>query len=84
MPYKRGDTCFIMQDNPEATQVKIVGKQDSTYLVQLIGSCGAFKLSEDKLFSTKEEAEASVKVPAVDVKVQLSDIPSTNGSFNIR
>ena len=84
MPYKRGDICFIMNDNPEATQVKVVGKQGSTYLVQLIGSCGALKLSEDKLFATKEEAESSVKAPSVDVKVQLSDIPTPDTNFNIR
>lgn len=84
MPYKRGDTCYIMQDSPQATRVKVVGKQGSTYLVQLIGSCGAFKLSEDKLFATKEEAESSVKIPTVDVKVQLSDLPTPGKIFNIR
>ena len=83
MPYKRGDTCFIMNDSPEATQVKVVGKQGDTYLVQLIGSCGALKLSENELFSTKEEAEESVKAPAADVKVQLFDIPTPGGNFNI-
>ena len=83
MPYKRGDTCFIMNDSPEATQVKVVGKQGATYLVQLIGSCGALKLSEDKLFATKEEAEESIKAPAADVKVQLSDIPTPGVNFTI-
>ena len=84
MPFKRGDICFIMNDSPEATQVKVVGKQGATYLVQLIGSCGALKLSEDKLFTTKEDAEESVKIPTVDVKVQLSDIPTPGTNFNIR
>lgn len=84
MPYKRGDTCYIMNDSPNATQVKVVGKQGATYLVQLIGSCGALKLSEDRLFATKDEAEESIKIPSADVKVQLSDIPTPGTNFNIR
>ena len=84
MPYKRVDTCYIMNDSPTATQVKVVGKQGATYLVQMIGSCGALKLSENQLFSTKEEAEESIKIPSADVKVQLSDIPTPGTNFNIR
>lgn len=84
MPYKRGDTCFIMDDNPHATQVKVVSKQGTTYIVQLIGSCGALKLPEERLFATKEEAEDSIKVPSASVNVQLSDIPSASSMFDIK
>ena len=84
MPYKRGDTCFIMDDNPQATQVKVVSKQGPTYIVQLIGSCGALKLPEERLFATKEEAEDSIKVPSASVNVQLSDIPSAENMFDLK
>ena len=80
MPYKRGDTCFILEDNPKPTQVKVVSKQGTTYIVQLIGSCGAMKLSEDRLFATPEEAEASRKAPKASVSVQLSE---PNGQPNV-
>lgn len=80
MPYKRGDTCYILEDNPHATQVKVVSKQGTTYIVQLIGSCGALKLSENRLFATAEEAEASRKAPKASVSVQLSE---NNGKSSV-
>lgn len=80
MPFKRGDTCFILEDSPHPTQVKVVSKQGTTYIVQLIGSCGAIKLGEDRLFATPEEAEASRKAPKASVSVQLSD---TNGTPSV-
>ena len=73
MPYKRGDTCYILEDNPRPTHVKVVSKQGTTYIVQLIGSCGAMKLQEDRLYATPEEAEASRKAPKASVSVQLSE-----------
>ena len=80
MPFKRGDTCYIMEDNPHPTQVKVVSKQGTTYIVQLIGSCGAIKLPEERLFATPEEAEESRKAPKASVSVQLSD---TNRNANV-
>lgn len=80
MPFKRGDTCYIMEDSPRPTQVKVVSKQGKTYIVQLIGSCGAMKLSEDRLYATSEEAEASRKAPKASVSVQLSE---SDGKSNV-
>ena len=80
MPYKRGDTCYILEDSPRPTQVKVVSKQGTTYIVQLIGSCGAMKLPEDRLYATAEEAEASRKAPKASVSVQLSD---NDGNSNV-
>lgn len=80
MPFKRGDTCYILEDSPHPTQVKVVSKQGKTYIVQLIGSCGAMKLSEDRLFATADEAEASRKAPKASVSVQLSD---SDGKSNV-
>lgn len=73
MQFKRGDTCFILEDNSYAVQVKVVSKQGKTYIVQLIGSCGALKLSEEKLFGTEKEALESRKTSKAMVSPQLSD-----------
>ncbi|MBA4698944.1 hypothetical protein [Faecalicatena contorta] len=73
MPFKRGDTCFILEDNSEVVQVKVVSKQGKTYIVQLIGACGALKLPENRLFETKEEAKASKKTSRAMVSPQLSE-----------
>lgn len=84
MTYKRGDTCYIMADGPKAIKVKIVSKQGNTYIVQLIGSCGALKLGEDRLFASAKEAEDSVKAPGVHVSVQLSDAPAFEYPYEIK
>ncbi|MGC4017900.1 MAG: hypothetical protein QM793_00755 [Muricomes sp.] len=73
MPFKRGDTCFILEDNSEVVQVKVVSKQGKTYIVQLIGACGALKLPEDRLFETEEEAMGSKKTSKAMVSPQLSE-----------
>ncbi|CUX41870.1 hypothetical protein [Clostridium sp. C105KSO13] len=73
MTFKRGDTCFILEDNSDAVQVKVVSKQGKNYIVQLIGACGALKLSENRLFDTKEGAMASRKTSKAMVSPQLSE-----------
>ncbi len=73
MSFKRGDTCFILENNEWVVQAKIMSKQDSSYFVQLVGSCGALKLPESRLFKTAAEAEAGKKTSGAIVHVQLSD-----------
>ncbi len=74
MSFKRGDTCFILEDNSDVVQVKVVSKQDKTYIVQLIGACGALKLPESRLFETKDAAKASKKTSTAMVSPQLSGL----------
>ena len=84
MTFKRGDTCFILEDNSQAVQVKVVSKQGKTYIVQLIGSCGALKLPEERLFETAEKAMASKKTSRAMVSPQLSDSDTNPGLTEIR
>jgi hypothetical protein len=58
--FKRGDICYILESNSNIIQAKIVNKQGKFYIVQLIGSCGAIRLSEHRLFATELEAAQSV------------------------
>ena len=79
MQFKRGDTCYILEDNSEAVQAKVVSKQGKTYIVQLLGSCGALKLQEERLFGTAEEAYASRKTSRAMVSPQLSEPYDSSG-----
>ena len=79
MTFKRGDTCFILEDNSQAVQVKVVSKQGKTYIVQMIGSCGALKLPDERLFETAEKALASRKTSRAMVSPQLSDSYTKSG-----
>lgn len=83
MSFKRGDTCYIIENSPQAIRGKVVSKQDDTYIIQLIGSCGALRLTEDRLFKTASEAEESLKAPSATVHVQLSKSQKDPDIFNI-
>lgn len=83
MSFKRGDTCYIIENSPKAIRGKVVSKQNNIYIVQLIGSCGALRLTEDRLFQTASEAEESLKAPSATVHVQLSKSKKDLDIFNI-
>ncbi len=83
MPFKRGDTCYIIENSPQAIRGKVVSKQGDIYIIQLIGSCGALRLTEDRLFKTASDAEDSIKAPSATVHVQLSGTQKRADNFNI-
>ncbi len=72
MTFMRGDTCYILEENKYVQKAKVMRKQGEAYFIQFIGSCGAVKMPEDRLFKTQEEAEASRKTTGADVNVQLT------------
>ena len=84
MGFKRGDTCFILQNNYRAVQAKVVSKQGRFYIIQLIGTCGAIRLPEDRLFRTEEDAMASRKTTRAIVSPQISVTSYTNPSQTIK
>lgn len=45
-----------------ARAAKVINKQGNFYVIQLVGSCGAIRLKENRLFKTEEEAMASRKL----------------------
>lgn len=61
MSFVRGDVCYILENNMNVRAAKVINKQGKFYIIQLVGSCGAIRLSESRLFHTEEEAESSKK-----------------------
>lgn len=59
--FKRGDTCYILENNFRVKQAKVVNRRGKFYTIQLIGSCGAIMLPENRLFESDELAELSKK-----------------------
>lgn len=62
MSFVRGDTCYILENNMNVRAAKVINRQGKFYIIQLVGSCGAIRLSENRLFETEEDAENSKKL----------------------
>lgn len=60
MGFKAGDICYILESNRRVRQAKVAGKSGEFYTIQLIGSCGAIRLKESRLFGTEEDARKSM------------------------
>ena len=61
MSFARGDSCYILENNMNVRAAKVINKQGKFYVIQLVGSCGAIRLQESRLFKTEEDAENSKK-----------------------
>lgn len=59
--YKTGDVCYILENNMYPKQAKICAKQGEFYVIQLVGSCGAIRLRESRIFKTEQDALDSIK-----------------------
>lgn len=62
MVFVRGDACYILENNMNVRAAKVINKQGRFYVIQLVGSCGAIRLPESRLFKTEEAAENSKKM----------------------
>ena len=62
MAFVRGDACYILENNMNVRAAKVINKQGRFYIIQLVGSCGAIRLPESRLFASEEEAENSKKI----------------------
>ena len=62
MSFVRGDTCYILENNMNVHAAKVINRQGRFYIIQLVGSCGAIRLPESRLFASEEEAENSKKI----------------------
>lgn len=60
MGFKAGDICYILESNRIVRQAKVAGKSGEFYTIQLVGSCGAIRLKESRLFGTEEDARKSM------------------------
>ena len=63
MAFKRGDLCYILENNSYITRCKVVNKSGNLYTLQPVGSCGAFRLPGHRLFDTEEDALNSMITP---------------------
>lgn len=60
MGFKAGDICYILESNRRVRQAKVAGKSGEFYTIQLVGSFGAIRLKESRLFGTEEDARKSM------------------------
>ena len=58
--FARGDKCYILENGRMIKEAKVVNKCGEFCTIQTVGSCGAIRLRESKLFHTKEEIEAYI------------------------
>ncbi|MCD7724253.1 MAG: hypothetical protein LUI12_01650 [Clostridiales bacterium] len=59
--YSPGDTAFLVGSNRFIQEVKILKFGGGLYTVRFADSGGGIKVRENRLFATKEDAEASLK-----------------------
>ena len=59
--YKRGDIVYILENNMDVRQAKVVNRSRGFYTIQLIGLCGAIRLKESRLFNSEDAAMKSKK-----------------------
>lgn len=62
MDFARGDVCYILENNMNVRAAKVINKQGRFYTIQLVGSCGAIRLPESRLFASEGDAENSKKL----------------------
>ena len=62
MSFARGDVCYILENNMNVRAAKVISRRSNYYVIQLVGSCGAIRLPESRLFKTEEDAENSKKI----------------------
>lgn len=80
MNFVRGDTCYILENNMNVRAAKVINRQGRFYIIQLVGSCGAIRLPESRLFLTEEEAENSKKL---NQKIESSKIENDYGFIDV-
>ena len=59
--FNQGDTAFIVESNRFIREVKVLKCAGGFCTIKFLDSSGGIKVREHRLFSTKEEAEGSIK-----------------------
>lgn len=74
--FQRDDIVYILENNINVRQAKVMNKQGKFYTIQLIGSCGAIRLPEGRLFESEEAAMQSRKghYSVVDIDVNETKV----------
>ena len=58
--FKSGDAAFILESNRVVREVRIIRCSGGMYLIRFTDSDGGIKVKEHRLFTTREEVEASI------------------------
>ena len=59
--FKQGDTAFIVANKRFIKEVRVVNCIGGQYTLRFVEGNGGIRLREDRLYSTKTEAENSIK-----------------------
>ena len=57
--FKKGDTAYFVESNYKVREVQILNTAGGLYLIKFDNG-GGIRVKEHRLFSTKEEAEATL------------------------
>lgn len=66
--YNPGDAAFIVESSRFIREVKVVKFAGGLYTIKFTDSKGGIKVRENRLFSTKEDAEATIQKPKPQYK----------------
>ncbi|MBC5688151.1 hypothetical protein H8S37_04285 [Mediterraneibacter sp. NSJ-55] len=77
--FKKDDICYILENNMNVRKARVSARQGKFYVIQLVGSCGAIRLPESRLFKTEQEAWDSQKREPVHVSNDYGYIDVFNG-----
>ena len=80
MDFARGDVCYILENNMNVRAAKVINKQGRFYTIQLVGSCGAIRPPESRLFASEGDAENSKKL---NQKIESSKIENDYGFIDV-
>ena len=61
MKFGVGDKVFIVENNRDIREVKILSYTGGLYLIQFLDTGRGIKVKEHRLFTSKEEAEQSIR-----------------------
>ena len=59
--YKVGDTAYIVESNRFVREVMITKCIAGSYIIKFVDSGGGIRVHESRLFSSEDEAKASIK-----------------------
>ncbi len=58
---KVGDTAYIVESNRNVREVKVIRSSGGMFLIKFSDTGGGIQVKSHRLFSTKEEAEQSIR-----------------------
>lgn len=79
MEYKRGQICYILENNIRVSKAVILDKRGKFCTIRLEESNGAIRLPESRIFFSEEEAMKSKKT----LKKESYNLPDRYGFIDV-